>query len=62
LRHYMLTSILRHSGSCGHTVLREHEARPVLPDNAALQAGPFLFAIGTSMSDGWRHRPELISH
>src|ERR1700730_8784629 len=54
LRHYIPASIACHSGSCGHTVLREHEPRPVLPDNAALQAGPFLFAIGTSMLDGWR--------
>src|ERR1700733_13196906 len=49
--HYYLTCIVCHAGSCGHTVLREHEARPVLPDNATLQAVPFLFAIGTLMLD-----------
>ncbi|KAH9940662.1 polyketide synthase [Amylocystis lapponica] len=33
-------------GACGHTVLRAHEPRPVLPDAAKLSAGPFLFSIG----------------
>ncbi|KAL0572907.1 hypothetical protein V5O48_009054 [Marasmius crinis-equi] len=33
-------------GSCGHTVLREHESRAVLADYSVLSSGPFLFAIG----------------
>ncbi|KAG7085922.1 Type I Iterative PKS [Marasmius oreades] len=33
-------------GSCGHTVLREHEARPILPDYHSLNSAPYLFAIG----------------
>ncbi|KAI3605818.1 polyketide synthase [Moniliophthora roreri] len=34
------------SGSCGHTVLREHDVRPVLPDYETLNSGPYLFAVG----------------
>ncbi|KAK1215285.1 hypothetical protein PQX77_022103 [Marasmius sp. AFHP31] len=33
-------------GSCGHTVLREHEPRAVLKDHQTLSSGPFLFAVG----------------
>nr|ART89046.1 polyene polyketide synthase 1 [Agaricomycetes sp.] len=33
-------------GSCGHTVLRGHEPRPILADSATLKNGPFLFAVG----------------
>ncbi|KAF9261006.1 polyketide synthase [Marasmius fiardii PR-910] len=33
-------------GSCGHTVLREHETRPILPDYHTLNSGPYLFAVG----------------
>ncbi|KAJ3555439.1 hypothetical protein NM688_g2577 [Phlebia brevispora] len=33
-------------GSCGHTVLREHELRPVHSDQDTLAHGPFLFAVG----------------
>ncbi|ESK88629.1 polyketide synthase [Moniliophthora roreri MCA 2997] len=33
-------------GSCGHTVLREHDVRPVLPDYETLNSGPYLFAVG----------------
>ncbi|PCH43245.1 ketoacyl-synt-domain-containing protein, partial [Wolfiporia cocos MD-104 SS10] len=33
-------------GSCGHTVLHEHEPRPVHPDHETLKKGPFLFAFG----------------
>ncbi|KZT06920.1 polyketide synthase [Laetiporus sulphureus 93-53] len=33
-------------GSCGHTVLREHERYPEHPDTETLKDGPFLFAIG----------------
>ncbi|ESK85112.1 polyketide synthase [Moniliophthora roreri MCA 2997] len=33
-------------GSCGHTVLREHDARPVLADYHGLNSAPYLFAVG----------------
>ncbi|KAK7047807.1 hypothetical protein VNI00_006135 [Paramarasmius palmivorus] len=33
-------------GSCGHTVLRDHDARPVLPDYHGLNTAPYLFTVG----------------
>ena len=46
-RHQPVIFILL-QGACGHTVLREHECRPVLPITETLKLGPFLFAVGTS--------------